>query len=77
MLWWSINFKVKITIYPYGLNERSKFINKDSPKRKLFPTLRKNGQRFINTRARSKITSYDLSSDMEIIFSFLKQFPLK
>ena len=47
----------------YVLNERTKFMNKDSPIGKVFPPLPRYGQRFIETRTRSKITNHDLSSD--------------
>ena len=44
---------------------------------KLFPPVPRYGQRFINTRAQSKISDHDLLSDIEISYNFLKQFPLK
>ena len=48
------------TVYPYGLNKRTKFMNKDSPIGKLFPPLPIYGERFIDTRTQSKITNHDL-----------------
>ena len=64
-------------VYPYGLNAKTKFMNKDSATEKLFPPLPRYAERFIDTRTRSKITTHDLSSDIEFFFNFLKQFPLK
>ena len=58
------------TVYLYGVNERTKFMNKDSPTGKHFPPLSRNGKRFINTRTRSKISNHDLSFDIEIFFNF-------
>ena len=62
------------TVYPYGLNEKTKFMNKNSHKRRFFPRY---SERFIDTKTRSKITYHDLLSDIESFFNFLKQFPLK
>ena len=56
---------------PYGLNGRTKCMNKDSPIRELFL------EQFIDTRRQSKITNHDLSSGIEILFNSLKQFCLK
>ena len=48
----------------YVLNERTK----DSPIEKVFPSLPRYGQQFIETGTRSKINNHDLSSDNEIFF---------
>ena len=61
----------------YGLNERTNFMNKDSPIGKHFPKLPRYGERFIDTRTRSKITNHDLLSVFDIFFNFPKQFSLK
>ena len=61
----------------YGLNERTKFMNKDSPIGKHFPKLPRYGERFIDTRTRSKISNHDLLAVIDIFFNFSKQFPLK
>ena len=42
------------TIYPYGLNEKTKDMNKDLPVGKLFPSLPRYGLRFVNQRSRAK-----------------------
>ena len=47
------------TVHPYGLNARTKFMNKDNPVRKLFPPLPRYGERFVETRTRFKITYLD------------------
>ena len=41
------------TLYPYGLNEKTKDMNKDLPTGKLFPPLPRYGSKFINQRARN------------------------
>ena len=47
------------TVYPYGLNEKTKFMNKNSHKWRFFPRY---SERFIDTKTRSKITNHDLLS---------------
>ena len=37
------------TIYPYGLNGRTKFMNKDNPRGKIFPPLHRNGDQHQST----------------------------
>ena len=55
------------TLYtPYGLNERTNFMNKDSPTGRPFPPLPRCGERFTDTRTQSKITNHDLSSGIDI-----------
>ena len=67
--------KTSHIVYRYGLNERIKFMNKDSAK--LFLPLPRYDERFIDIKTRSKITTHDLSFDIEIFFNFLKQFLFK
>ena len=55
------------TVYPYGLNERTKFMNKDI---KLFLPLPRYDERYIETRTESNITNHDLSPAIEIFFKF-------
>ena len=69
--------KTFCTVYYYGQNERTKFMNKDSPIGRLSPPLPRYAEHFIDTRTQSKITNHDLSSDIEIFFNFLKQFLIK
>ena len=40
------------TVYPYGLNERTKFMNQDIPIGKLFPALPRYGNKYIEERRR-------------------------
>jgi len=40
------------TVYPYGLNERTKFMSQDVPVGKLFPALPRYGERFLVQRSR-------------------------
>ena len=65
------------TVYPYGLNVGIRFMNKDSPRGKLFIPRPRYGDCFIDTRTRSRSTNRGLSSDIEIFLNFLKQFSLK
>ena len=65
--YWMKTFR---TVYPYDLNERTKFINKDSSIGRLSSRLPGYGERFIDTRTLSKITYHNLSSDIEIFFDF-------
>ena len=49
------------TIYPYGLNEKSKDMNKKSlnwPVGKLFPPLARHGQRETENRNRTKVPTF-------------------
>ena len=49
------------TVHPYGLNKRTKIVNKDSPQGKLFPPFPRYSKRFIDTWAQSKIPNHFLS----------------
>ena len=49
-------------------------MNKTSPLGKPFLSFPRYGKRFIDTKTRSKITNHNFSFDIEIVFSFLKQF---
>ena len=60
--------KTSHIVYRYGLNERIKFMNKDSAK--LFLPLPRYDERFIDIKTCSKITTHDLSFDIEIFFIF-------
>lgn len=55
----------------YGLNVRANFMNKDNTINKFFPPLPGYGKGFIDTRTRSKINNYHLSSEFESSFNFL------
>ncbi len=60
------------SIYPYGLNERVKSMNKDIPAGKLFPSLPRHGTKFVEHRMRSKVKARisDLDSLVHSTFSF-------
>ena len=59
------------TPYPYRLNERANFMNKGNATNKFFRPLPEYGKGFIDTRTRSKINNYHLSSEFESSFNFL------
>jgi hypothetical protein len=63
------------TVYPYGLNERTKFMNKDLPTGKLFPSLPRHGTKFIEQRIRTSrnFRIPDLEALINNIFSFEKE----
>ena len=65
--------KTLSTVYPYGLNERTKFMIENRHIGKLFSPLRRYDERFIDTRTQFKITNHNFSSDIEVFLSFLKQ----
>ena len=71
------NFWIKTlrSVYPYGLNERVKSMNKEVPTGKLFPPLPRHGTRFVGQRIRSttKARISDLDSLVHTIFSFSKE----
>ena len=49
------NYQMKTlrTVYPYGLNEHVKSINKDIPTGKLFPSLPRHNTKFIEHKSHS------------------------
>ena len=63
------------TVYPYGLNERTKFMNKDSPIGKLYPSLPRYGAKFVTQRSRTSRISRiaDLDTLVDNIYSFDKE----
>ena len=63
------------TVYPYGLNERTKFMNKDSPIGKPFPSLPRHGAKFVTQRSRTSTISRiaDLDTLINSIYSFDKE----
>jgi len=64
------------TVYPYGLNERTKFMNQDKPIGKLFPPLPRHGAKFVSQRTRSSTNSQapDLDSLINLTFSLEKEY---
>ena len=65
------------TVYPYGLNEKTKFMNKDGPVGKLFPPLPRYGERFLEKRSRASITNRTISSDIEVFLKYVNTFPVR
>ena len=60
------------TVYPYGLNDRTKLMNKMKPVGQLFPPLPRYGTKFVNPRTRSSNTCKisDIDSLVHSIFSY-------
>ena len=60
------------TVYPYGLNDKTKSMNKDIPIGKLFPPVPRYGTKFVDkhTRSTTKCRIADLDSLFHSIFSF-------
>ena len=69
--------KLLRTSYPYGLNERTKSMNKDLPVGKNFPPLARHGARYLDTRSRTKINTRLLSSNLTEFFKYINNFPIK
>ena len=65
------------TNYPYGLNERTKSMNKDLPVGKNFPSLPRHGAQFLNNRSRTKIDAPNFSSNINEFLKYIKAFPIK
>ena len=62
------------TVYPYGLNDRTNFMNKDVPTGQLFPPLSRHGTKFVGKRTRSSVRSRtDLDSLIQSISSSNKE----
>ena len=51
-------------VYPYGLSERIKFMNKDSPVGNVYSPFPRYGECFIEKKTQFKITNHYLSSDI-------------
>ena len=62
------------TVYPYGLNERTKFMNKDIPVGKLFPPLPRYGDRYVNQRMRTPRSSRNSFLDLDTFLNTINEF---
>ena len=62
--------KILLIVYPYGLNERTKFMIKNGLIGKLFPRFARYGECFIDTRTQSRVNNHGHLSDMEISITF-------
>ena len=60
------------TVYPYGLNEKTKFTNKYVPVDKLFSPMPRYGERFLNITSRNNIDKRILPSDISAFFNYIK-----
>ena len=60
------------TVYPYGLNDKTKMMNRNLPVGKLYPPLPRHGTRFLGKRTRSskKCRISNLDSLVHSIFSY-------
>ena len=65
------------TVYPHGLNEKTKFMNKYVPVDNFFSPMSRYGERFLNVRTRNNIDKRILPSDISAFFNYIKQFPIK
>ena len=53
------------TVYPYGLNERTKFMNQDVPIGKQFPALPRYGDKYLEQRSRPSHTVINPLSELD------------
>ena len=63
------------TVYPYGLNERTKYMNQTSPKGKLYHHLPRYGDRIKDTRSRTKQTSTPNIQNLDNLLQTIISFP--
>ena len=64
------------TVYPYGLNDRTKSINSDTPVGKLFPPLPRHGNKFVDQRTRTHRNSTQSHSDLDLLLEQINQSPM-
>ena len=60
------------TVYPYGLNDRTKCMNTDVPIGQLFPPLPRHGSKFIDQRTRTHRHSSGSHSDLDNLMEHLE-----
>ena len=65
------------TVYPYGLNDRAKSINSDTPIGKLFPPLPRHGNKYVDQRSRSHRNSTPSHSDLDLLIQQIRDSPTK
>ena len=63
------------TLYPYGLNERTKFMCSEKPIGRLFPSLPRYGPRYLEKRTRSDCTNNSIS--LESLINKISDFEIK
>jgi len=65
------------TVYPYGLNEKTKFMNKDIPVGKLFPPLPRYKERVINGRTHTQRIRENPLGKLDKFFTHIKSHNFK
>ena len=64
------------TVYPYGLNDRTKSIHSDTPVGKLFPPLPRHGNKFVDQRKRTHRNSTHSHADLDLLLEQINQSPI-
>ena len=67
--------KTLSTVYPYGLNDRVKYINSDIPVGKHFPPLPRHGNKFVDQRTRTNRNSTASHCDLDLLLEQINAFP--
>ena len=65
------------TVYPYGLNDRTKSMNTDAPIGKLFPSLPRHGLKYVDQRTRTHRNSTVSHSDLDALMTHLETIDIK
>ena len=65
------------TVYPYGLNERTKSMNADIPIGQLFPSLPRHGSKYVDHRTRNHRNSTTSHSDLDALMNHLETINIK
>ena len=60
------------TVYPYGLNEKTKSMNSDVPIGQLFPSLPRHGVKYVDQRTRTHRNSTSSHSNLDTLLSHLE-----
>ena len=67
--------KLLRTIYPYGLNDKTRSMNEDKPVGKLFPPLSRHGSRFVDQRNRNP-RDPNQTLDIDTFFTKINEFDI-
>ena len=65
------------TVYPYGLNDRTKSMNSEIPIGKLFPPLPRHGIKYVDHRTRTHRNSTNSHSDLDILMGQIYSSPIQ
>ena len=65
------------TVYPYGLNDRTKSMNADVPIGKLFPPLPRHGNKYVDHRTRTHRNSTNSHPDLDTLMEQLNNIPVR